>query len=292
MSAFFSGTDTATLREEGDCRNHFVSLIVNNAGSYTAAITRKVDFVKNITAHYKYKTFNDELIDDSVDYEETTTEIQWFYLNIEKEAFDYVSLDKRLEELKSKAQKPVFQSYIPNKPYINTYSSPITNSQKDSKKDTQTRIDWKEYGWENYGYDDDNWYDTPYTSTMKSGADFNTTKEIPSSEVEKEADLIAKQLITTSVVCLNAETLDLQSWAKNLPKLWEARFADRKTAYEAFDEYSEAMLEFYFSALEATPGLEDAKVSAVATELVVLLSGLEDNYYIKTLLTLCDNYII
>ena len=42
MATFFSGTDTATLQEEGECRAHFVSLIVNNAGVYTAKITRKM----------------------------------------------------------------------------------------------------------------------------------------------------------------------------------------------------------------------------------------------------------
>ena len=41
MSTFFSGTDTDTLGKEGDDVNHFLSLIVNNAGEYTARITRK-----------------------------------------------------------------------------------------------------------------------------------------------------------------------------------------------------------------------------------------------------------
>ena len=48
MSTFFSGTDIRTLEEEGLDRNHFVSLIVNNQGSYTAAITRKL--IKNISS--------------------------------------------------------------------------------------------------------------------------------------------------------------------------------------------------------------------------------------------------
>ena len=36
---FFSGTDLNTLQEEGSDMNNFLSLIVNNAGQYTAAIT-------------------------------------------------------------------------------------------------------------------------------------------------------------------------------------------------------------------------------------------------------------
>ena len=66
MSTFFSGTDTATLKEEGMDRNHFVSLIVNNEGTYTAAITRKVKATKTITENFSYPTFEDEEVTDDV----------------------------------------------------------------------------------------------------------------------------------------------------------------------------------------------------------------------------------
>ena len=42
MSTFFSGTDTDTLKSEGSSMPHFVSLIVNNKGEYTAAITSRI----------------------------------------------------------------------------------------------------------------------------------------------------------------------------------------------------------------------------------------------------------
>ena len=48
FGTFFSGTDTATLQSEGKHRNHFLSLIINNAGVYTAAITRKKIVKKDI----------------------------------------------------------------------------------------------------------------------------------------------------------------------------------------------------------------------------------------------------
>ena len=56
MNSFFSGTDRSTLIEEGMTMPHFVSLIVNNAGKYTAKITRRVllEAVK-----ISYPTFND-----------------------------------------------------------------------------------------------------------------------------------------------------------------------------------------------------------------------------------------
>ena len=45
---FFSGTDKATLQSEGSDMNHFVSLIVNNAGKYTAGVTRKVKLKQTV----------------------------------------------------------------------------------------------------------------------------------------------------------------------------------------------------------------------------------------------------
>lgn len=42
MSTFMSGTDTDTLKSEGMTMPHFVSLIVNNKGEYTAAITSRI----------------------------------------------------------------------------------------------------------------------------------------------------------------------------------------------------------------------------------------------------------
>lgn len=58
MSTFFSKTDTATLKEEGRDRNNFVSLIVNNAGTYTAAITRRVKS-KQVKESVSYEFFGD-----------------------------------------------------------------------------------------------------------------------------------------------------------------------------------------------------------------------------------------
>ena len=55
LATFFSTTDQDTLLEEGLDRNNFVSLIVNNKGEYTAAITRKVKIKK---VHTSYNFFD------------------------------------------------------------------------------------------------------------------------------------------------------------------------------------------------------------------------------------------
>lgn len=62
MQAFFSGQDNAMLEQEGSSRNHFLSLVVNNAGKYVACVTVKEIFEHAITTKSHYKTFNDILI--------------------------------------------------------------------------------------------------------------------------------------------------------------------------------------------------------------------------------------
>lgn len=60
MSSFFSGTDKSTLEKEGLDNVHFLSLIVNNAGEYTAKITKQVKH--NILNVPEYSTFGGKVI--------------------------------------------------------------------------------------------------------------------------------------------------------------------------------------------------------------------------------------
>ena len=102
MSTFFSATDTATLKEEGRDRNHFVSLIVNNAGSYTAAITRKVKSKRVVNETFSYESFEGVLVEATDNWEEEVEEIQYFHLDITKEGnnYSFPDVDTRLAEIK------------------------------------------------------------------------------------------------------------------------------------------------------------------------------------------------
>lgn len=91
---FFSGTDTNTLLQEGKDCNNFLSLIVNNAGDYTAAITRKITcgsiVEKKTTEKKDYPLFNTgtiiELPEETKEfgYCETSITVEYFNLTIEK----------------------------------------------------------------------------------------------------------------------------------------------------------------------------------------------------------------
>ena len=92
--AFFSGTDTNTLLQEGKDCNNFLSLIVNNAGQYEAAITRKVttnsEVYKKTTSNGEYTLFNTgdtvilpEKVTES-SHRESSITVEYFPLRIEK----------------------------------------------------------------------------------------------------------------------------------------------------------------------------------------------------------------
>lgn len=100
---FFSGTDLNTLQEEGSDMNNFLSLIVNNVGQYTAAITRKVKHIPRVTEILEYEFFGEGIINLGTDeYDAVESyEIEYFFLNIEKPTVNigYTNLFDRINEI-------------------------------------------------------------------------------------------------------------------------------------------------------------------------------------------------
>lgn len=116
MSTFFSGTDRNTLSQEGADRNHFLSLIVNNAGSYTAKITRKIHYVEKTVLSYDYNTFEEGKVQKNnlaVDRDQDVIEV--FPLIIEKEKSEkFKELAETLKELRTKKTPITVPAYGPN----------------------------------------------------------------------------------------------------------------------------------------------------------------------------------
>lgn len=92
-----SGTDIQTLREEGNERNCFVSLIVNNAGTYYAAITRKVQTKSEVTAKSLGKSY--EFFGEGS--KELTHEGTEVTKVIEKEVIEYFDLEVERHEVQN-----------------------------------------------------------------------------------------------------------------------------------------------------------------------------------------------
>ena len=134
MATFFSGTDTGTLLEEGKDRNHFVSLIVNNAGVYTAGITRLEHTISEITEKGTFHTFQDEVVDlEGETYTEENTAVIWRELNIIKEGVgdSFEVLDDRMAEIKAaKAARPVYNGYTGFNQYGYNANSPVAHDEE------------------------------------------------------------------------------------------------------------------------------------------------------------------
>lgn len=289
MSTFFSGTDTATLREEGIDRNNFVSLIVNNAGTYTAAITRRVKS-KQVKESVSYEFFGDGEKHGTKEYVSSADEIEWFYLKIEKEGENYSFPDMaaRLEEIKQakaeraeKAQTPVYQGGY--KPVIaNSYGTKagpanLVKKEADKPKVVQPTLF-------------DNADDLP----------FEEGYDIPYGHVSFDKVTLKSlvlQLITGSIIISNDSKIDITKWAKSMPTLYEKRFGKGKVGMDNFKIWAETYTEYltwYITdeKLEEL-GFDETEICAIcAHDMIEELTKLPENDYIKGYIDALQKYLV
>lgn len=255
MSTFFSQTDTATLKEEGIDRNNFVSLIVNNAGTYTAAITRRIKS-KSTKESTTFEFFGEGERNDTKEFHSNVDEIEWFYLNIEKEgeSYSFNDLNNRLEELEKQKKERV-------KNPICTYNTCPT--QKSLFEDTcSVNIN---------DVDDEPEYES-----------------IPYDEVSVDENIIKhliKQLITCSIIIPEDSKIDINKWANNMKNVYERRFGKGEEGLKRFRDWASYYVEFLTwiedkALLEKGFRMLDIQ-SICANDLIKALSKLPKNEYIK-----------
>lgn len=289
MSTFFSGTDTATLKEEGRDRNNFVSLIVNNAGSYTAAITRRVKS-KQVKESVSYEFFGDGEKHDTKEYVSSADEIEWFYLKIENEneTFSFPDMAARLEEIKQakaerakKAQTPVYQGGY-NPVIANSYGTKagpanLVKKEADKKNLNQRTL-----------FDDVD--DLP----------FEEGYEIPYGQVSFDKTTLKSlvlQLITGSIIISNDSKIDITKWAKSMPTLYEKRFGKGKVGMDNFKIWAETYAEYltwYITdeKLEEL-GFDETEICAIcAHDMIEELTKLPENDYIKGYIDALQKYLV
>lgn len=303
MSTFFSGTDTATLKEEGMDRNHFVSLIVNNEGTYTAAITRKVKATKTITENFSYPTFEDEEVTDAKTYTVESEELEWFYLKIEFERNEdsfREELKARLEEIK-KAKAEKARQLPPKQPaYTGGYGNwqggkpqQVTLFPEVGKKVTQSYT--SQVGPANRivkKSENELPFDTDYIDNKISG-------EIPYGHIEFNKETIKSlvlQLITGSIIIPNASKIDVKKWAQGMVPLYERRFGKGEEGMRLFKAWAEGYIEFlcWFTEDEALEdmGLDDDELAALcAHDIIEELTKLPENVYTKEYIDILEEYL-
>lgn len=273
MATFFSGTDTGTLREEGNDRNHFVSLIVNNAGTYTAAITRRLTEKRVINTTFIYRTFDDVEKTGTRTVEVEEEVIAYNMLNIIKEGEvtePFLEIDERLEAIKKNKAKVVATkaplsttSYHGGLPFTPpTYQG---NSKEVSKVARQGSLFDEEF--------------------MESEPPRKVEEIASPNELTIEASVVKSitlQLITGSIAIADASRIDPVKWAGQMTKLFDERF---EKDMSLFGLWAETMVEFVvtnFVPDEFAP-FEDEYISELCQAVYMTLDKLPQNKYIKSI---------
>ena len=276
MPTFMSGTDLGTLQEEGSDMNNFLSLIVNNAGQYTAAITRKVKHIPHVTETLEYEFFGEETINigrDEYDAIESY-EIEYFFLNIEKPTVNigYTDLFSRIEEI-SKDKSKI--TNINREPHANLVIEPTLKAAPLYK---ETNIPFSKVN-----------------TSVQEGVD--TDESIDYNKYKfNETDLnsITKQLLIGSPIFTPK---DLNEWVQKMPTVFSKRFGEGQKGLENYRAFIGYFVEFLvteaFDENLAEEGyLEDSQMAICAYGVLQKLHTFKTNSFIEVIEDEVERFII
>lgn len=286
MATFFSGTDTNTLLAEGSDMNHFVSLIVNNAGKYTAGITRRAKVKQTVNEEFSYPTWGDERVRGNRTFTVEKECVQWFNLDIEIEGASNDFEEEMLARIKeiraskaAKAYKPLGGSTvvnIPRSPYpIGSYGAPRVNTVHDVKAGPANIAEPKKEPVQPSLFPDEILIDYEH---------FKLKEEI--------VDWVVKQTITCSLIIPHDSNLDIEKWAKSMDTLYSKRF-DNEKEFEAFASNFVDYLINYTEDPEAAAYLDETEMGAIlAYQVREKLSKLPKNKWLDIWMKIYDDYIL
>lgn len=279
MATFFSGTDTSTLLAEGSDMNHFVSLIVNNAGKYTAAVTRRITVSQEVNEEYSYQSWKDAAKEGTRKFTVNKEFIQYFNLNIEVESS--INEDEILERI-----------------------TELNEAKKKKSVVYQTPSSYQGYGYDYQRYPSFEEYKKQETKKEEKKEEVKTPSlfnddfdDLPSDvpydkyHYEKElVDTLVKQLITGSIVLTNASAIDIKKWCESMETILDERFKDLKD----YENYMVNVVDFIIVSTE-DPEIEmyvpRFSTAILANDIKEALSKLPNNKYIRTLIDICEDYI-
>ena len=314
MPTFFSGTDTATLQQEALNHDHFVSLIVNNTRTYSAAITMIVNskFKSVITEEYKYNTFDGEPIEGvaTEEKESEVTTILWTKLKViledekpeDSELSSRMSLVSELKAKKKAEEEEKKKAEAAKKPTSTT--TPLANGTYAPKYDekghfvgyypveqnikaipaTTKRVEQKEIDFE--------------LNPNFTPVDFQQGEEEPNpidyDEVWLEQNLVEwnlKKILTGSILVPENNKLNIKSLISDMPKMFDKLFSETQ-AYEFFiSNFIETII---FNVEDETiVGYEEEEEAAIAAfSMVKELRKYPSNIYVNLIIENLENYII
>lgn len=276
MSTFFSGTDLGTLQEEGSDMNNFLSLIVNNAGQYTAAITRKVKHIPHVTEVLEYEFFGEETINignDEYDAIESY-EIEYFFLNIEKPTVNigYTDLFNRIEEISKDKTKITNISREPRANFI------VEPTLKATPLYKETNISFSKAN-----------------TAVQAGVD--TDESIDYNKYKfNETDLnnIVKQLLIGSPIFTPK---DLNEWVQKMSTVFSKRFGEGQKGLENYRAFIGYFVEFlvteaFDNNLAEEGYLEDSQMAICAYGVLQKLHTFKTNSFIEVIEDEVERFII
>lgn len=282
MATFFSGTDTSTLLAEGSDMNHFVSLIVNNAGKYTAAVTRRLTVYQEVEEEYSYQSWKDTSKEGKRKFTVSKEFIQYFNLDIEVESsINENEILERITELNEAKKKKTVVYQIPSSygqgqgygynyqrfPSFEDYKKQEAKKEEEKKEEVKTPTLFDD--------DDDFPLDINY-------GDHHYNKEL--------VDTLVKQLITGSIVLPNSKAIDTRKWCESMEKVFDERFKCLKD----YENYMVNVVDFILMSTE-DPEIEKSvprfSTAILANDIKEALEKLPDNGYIRTLISICEDYI-
>lgn len=286
-----SGTDIQTLREEGNERNCFVSLIVNNEGTYYAAITRKVQTksevtIKNLGKSYEF--FGDgsrEICHDSTETTQVVDKevIEYFDLVVERhEVPNSLSyLDTRFEEIaKRKSPKP----YNPRIPSFGNAS--LDGIKLDDEPDFFSVLHQERQR------------EALMEATRNTSSTSSTSRK--SNKTGKPNSKKVYKAVASIITCslnINADKIDLKHWVDtHMVKVYERLFGEGDCGWEAFNQWKEFAIQFiidYFDDPNIPDDVDDNYYSIVAEAILDEFDKYKgNNAYIDAYIeTLENNYL-
>lgn len=296
MSTQPSGTDLNTLKEEGNERNCFVSLIVNNAGKYYAAITRKIQTKSEVTVK-KLGTSYEFFGDGSKELEhkdETTTKV------IEKEIIEYFDLEVERHEVSNSL------AYLDDR-FDEIMEKKATEGKKNqfTVAHTDNFLDWmhsKPVPKEQDLFDDIPDKEPQKISSIKDDHMFNQTITNDWLPEPKKIHAAVVYMITCNLI-INPEKFDLKQWiTKHMKNVYIKTFGE-SSVYEcehnacgAFCEWRDFIIQHTLDYFDTTDvPFDDANLfqSRIAQSINDELSEYIDvNPFIASYMEALELYII
>ena len=275
-----SGTDLNTLVEEGSDMNNFLSLIVNNAGNYTAMLTRKVKHIPHVTETLEYEFFGDGTINLGTDeYDAVESyEIEYFFLDIEKPTVNigYTDLFDRINE-------------ISNSKVINIASKKEnTNNNFNLKSNLIIPSTVQEPILEGK---------LPFEGLSKPKAEVDKEDFIDYDNVKfnnNQLNSITKQLLIGSPIFTPK---DLNEWVQKMPTVFSKRFGEGQKGLENYRAFIGYFVEFLvteaFDEDLAEEGyMEDYQMPICAYGVLQKLHTFKTNSFIEVIKDELERFII